>query len=190
MLKGLILLASYSFYGDGAIGEFLDEMAQQGFFTYLLPFLLIFALVFAILERTKIFKDNKTINGIIALVVGLMALQFDFVSVFFVEVFPRLGVGLAIILLILIMVGLFADPKKNAIMYTIMGIAAIIVVVILIQTAGAVGWSSAQWWYDEWKAVAVIVGILVALGIIVGSANPSSDQNESILARALSGNNN
>ena len=60
--------------------------------------MLIFALVFGILIKTQIFKDNKAVNGIIALAVAFMALQFDFVPTFFAQIFPRLGIGLAIIL--------------------------------------------------------------------------------------------
>jgi len=181
------MLAWYGSYGGGAIGDMFSLWEQYGFFAYILPFLLIFALIFGILERIKIFDDNKSISGIIAFVVGLMALQFDIVPQFFSEVFPRLGVGLAIVLIVLIVVGLFADPNSKGITYTLMGGSVIVVVAILIQTAGAVGWSSTWWWYDNWPMVAGIVIILIALGIIVGSGKESTGKDESILARALRG---
>ncbi|MBU2052851.1 MAG: hypothetical protein KJ721_01255 [Nanoarchaeota archaeon] len=182
-----MVLAWYGSYGGGAIGDMFSLWEQYGFFAYILPFLLIFALIFGILEKTKIFDDNKTISGIIAFVVGLMALQFDIVPQFFSEVFPRLGVGLAIVLILLIVVGLFADPDSKGITYTIMGIGAIIVVVILVQTAGAVGWSSTWWWSDNWPLVAGVVIILVAVVAMVGAGNPSTGKDKSILARALRG---
>ena len=89
------------------------QWEQAGFFTYLLPFLLIFALVFGILTQIKLFKDSKSINGIIALVVGLLALQFPMVPQFFSEIFPRLGIGLSIILVIMILLGLFLNSEKD-----------------------------------------------------------------------------
>ncbi|MBR9701434.1 hypothetical protein GOV13_00765 [Candidatus Pacearchaeota archaeon] len=185
---GKLMLASYGSYaGDGAIGTMLNYWEQYGFFSYLLPFLLIFSIIFGILQRTKIFDDNKSISGIIAFVVGLMALQFDIVPQFFSEVFPRLGVGLAIILIILIVVGLFADPDSKGITYTLMGISAIVVVVILVQTAGVVGWSSAGWWSNNWPMIAGVVVILLALAIIVGSGSISTSPDKSPLARALRG---
>ena len=113
MLEGLlsnIVMASYTYFEGGAIGDMLSKWQQAGFFSYVLPFLLIFALIFAILERVGIFKDNKAINAIIAAVVGLMSLQVQMVSQFFAEIFPRLGVGLAILLVLLILTGLFI-PK-------------------------------------------------------------------------------
>lgn len=186
MIKS-VMLAWYGGFESGGIGDFLNEMQNAGFFSYVLPFLLIFALVFGILTQIKIFKEHKSINGVIAFVVGLMALQFDFVPIFFAEIFPRLGVGLAILLLILIFVGIFSDPDSNAVMYTLMGVGMIIAVIVLISTAGSLGWSSGYWWYDNWKTVAVVLVVLAALGIIVGSANPQKDKSKSPLARALRG---
>jgi len=187
MLKSL-MLASYSYFEGGGIGDFLNEMNNAGFFSYVLPFLLIFALVFGILNQIRLFKENKSINGIIALVVGLMALQFDFVPIFFSEIFPRMGIGLVVLLLLLIFAGMFADPDSNATMYTLMGIGVIIAIIVLINTAGSLGWSAGYWWYDNWRTVVVAVAILIIIGIIVGSANTKeSKANESPLARALRG---
>lgn len=170
MIKSLVL-ASYGYFDGTMIGDMFRQWEQAGFFTYLLPFLLIFALVFGILNQIKLFKDNKSINGIIALVVGLMALQFPMVSQFFSEIFPRLGIGLAIILVLLIILGMFIDPESGAIGYTLLGVAGIILIVVLVKTAGALGWSSSFWWQDNWPMVAGVVLILIIIGIIVGGAN-------------------
>ena len=169
MLKELFL-APFSFE-SGAIGDLLSAWEQAGFFSYLLPFLLIFALIFGILNQIQLFKENKAINAIIALVVGLISLQFPMVPMFFSEIFPRLGIGLAIILVVLIFVGMFIDPNKAGIFYILMGIGAVIVVVVLVQTAGALGWSSGQWWVDNWPMVVGAVFILAIIAIIVGSAS-------------------
>ena len=97
-----MFFATYGYYG-GAIGDVLNQWEQAGFFSYVLPFLLIFALVFGILSSIQVFKENRAIDAIIALVVGLMALQFEMVPIFFAQVFPRLGVALSVILVILIL---------------------------------------------------------------------------------------
>lgn len=172
IITGVISLSSYGvYYGGGAIGEMLNVWYNEGIFSYVLPFLLIFALVFGILNQIKLFKDNKYINGIIALVVGLMSLQFEFVPMFFQEIFPRLGVGLAVILSILILAGMFIDPSKSSLTWTLLGIGGIITAVVLVKTAGAVGWSSGFWWEQNWPMVAGIVLILVVIGLIVGGTS-------------------
>jgi len=168
-MGGLIFLAS--FVESGAIGSLLSSWEQAGFFSYLLPFLLIFALIFGILNQIHLFKNNKAINGIIALVVGFMALQFPMVPQFFSEVFPRLGVGLAIILIIMILAGMFIDPEKAGIMYVLLGVGVIITIVVLVQTAGSLGWSSGSWWQENWQLIVGVVFIMAVIAIIVGAGS-------------------
>jgi len=175
MLDKILTLQIGGYYG-GSFSELLVYMEQTGFFSYVLPFLLIFALVFAILTRTQIFKNNKAINAIIAFVVGLLALQFDFVPVFFSEIFPRLGVGLAVILALLILAGLFFDPNNKFMNYGLLGVGIIVFLVVLVQTAGWVGWSSGYFWYNNWPTIvmiAVIVGVVV---LIINSVSSKKDR--------------
>jgi len=163
-----VFLASYGYYG-GVIGDSLNRLAEFGFFDYVLPFLLIFALVFGILSSIKLFKDNKGIDAIIALVVALMALQFDIVPMFFAQVFPRLGVALAVILVILILAGFFIDPSKAWIMYILLGIGVISAIVVLISAAEGTGFYY-SWALNESTMILIGVGIflIVMIAIITG----------------------
>jgi len=61
------------------IPTLLSQWESFGIFTYLLPFLFIFAIIFGILSATNILGHNKGVQIIIAFVIGLMALRFDFV---------------------------------------------------------------------------------------------------------------
>src|SRR3989344_5849172 len=99
-----VFLQSYGYF---SIGRILEQWSQYGLFDFILPFLLIFALVFGVLSTMNLFKDNKAVNGIIALAVALMSLQFGLVPAFFAELWPRFGVGIAIYLVFLILVGFF-----------------------------------------------------------------------------------
>lgn len=179
MLDKILTLQIGGFYGGG-FGDLLARMEETGFFAYILPFLLIFALVFGILTRTKIFKENKAINAIIALVIGLLALQFEFVPLFFSEIFPRLGVGLAVILALLILAGLFFDPKSKFINYGLLVVGLVVFVVVLVQTFGWVGWTSGYFWTTLMYNWATIVGVLVAviiLAIVIKSVAPKKEFN-------------
>jgi hypothetical protein len=171
MLHGVIILASSSIVSGGALGDLLSAWEQAGLFSYLLPFLLIFAMVFGILTKMKIFKDSKAVNAIIALAVALMALQFGFVTSFFAQMFPRLGVGLAVILGVLIIIGLFSDPDSNLINYVLLGIGVVTIGIVIIQTAGALGWASGQWWLDNWQIVVGAIVVFILIAVVVGS-NP------------------
>lgn len=176
-----MFLASYGFSGGG-IGETLNKLESLGFFDYVLPFLLIFALVFGILSSTKIFRDNRAVDGIIALVVALMALQFDLVPQFFSQVFPRLGVALAGILVLLILAGFFIDPGKAWIMYVLLGIGAIASVAVLVNAGKATGFYY-MWNFNENTAIVggmlifVIVIVLILAGLMKPNPNATYEVN-------------
>lgn len=179
MIKELmIFLASYSATDGTAIGNMFDIWHQMGFFSYIIPFLLIFAFMFGILLKLNLFKDNKVINAIIALAVGLIAIQVPVVSQFFSVIFPNLGIALAVILVIMIVAGLFLKDEANRdkwLNYILLGIAVIIIIVVLVNTAEGLGWPAAQWWLDNWSmivAVVVIVGLVIAM--IVSASKSSS----------------
>jgi peptidoglycan/LPS O-acetylase OafA/YrhL len=157
-----------------SLDQVINSWQQAGFFSIILPFLLIFALTFGILTRIKIFKENKAINAIIAAVVALMSLQVPMVPQFFAQLFPRVGVALAVILVLMIIAGFFADPESPVVNYVLMGIGVIIVIVVLIQTAGGLGWQSGEWWSTNWPVIAGALFILILVIVIVaGTSTPT-----------------
>jgi len=174
MLNGVIAFASVSAFPSGPIGDLLSKWEAMGFFSYLLPFLLIFALVFGILTKTHPLGDNKMVNGIIALAVALMALQFDFVPTFFSQIFPRVGVGLAIILGILILVGLFMPGESKMINYILLGVGVLVIGFVLIQSTEATGWQSGDWWGENWQMIVGAIFLFILVAVIIGSSNPDS----------------
>lgn len=186
-----MFLASYGYFEGGTIGNILNTWEQAGIFSYAIPFLLIFALVFGILSRMNLFKkaDNKpntTISAIIALAVALMALQFPIVPRFFASVFPALGIGLAVILVILVIAGLFIDPSNKGWMVGLMVVSIVVVIAVLVSASWEIGFVFGTWWRYNWPT---LIGILVFVGLIVAvvaASQPKKDFNsKSLLAQAL-----
>lgn len=132
------------------ITDVLNMWDSYGVFSYVIPFLIIFAVVFGILQKSKIFgEEDKTkgINAVLGLAIGLAALQFDFVSTFFATIFPRFGVGLSVLLVLIIFLGLFLtddDRKKShgGLKYVAWVVGVLIVV-----------WALANWnfWGDSFN---------------------------------------
>jgi len=60
------------------ISDFIYYLQGVGVYDYVLPFLLVFTIIFAILEKTKLFgteqdgRAKTNINTILALVIGLI----------------------------------------------------------------------------------------------------------------------
>lgn len=174
-----IMLSSSGFFGGtygGAFGNVLATWEQLGVFSYVLPFLLIFAVVFGILMQVKLFQENRILNGIIALAVSLLSLQFDFVPLFFSEIFPRLGVGLAVILVVLILWGLFLDPEHKGQKYLLVIAALIVTIIVIYQTFNYLGYgyNYSGFLYAYFPQVIGIVIILALIGVIIGAGKPKT----------------
>lgn len=159
------ILETATFFGGG-FGSILSSLEGAGFFSYALPFLLIFALVFGILSRMGLFKENKAVTAIIALAVGLMSLQFNLVPEFFAKVFPSFSIGLIIILIILILIGLFTDPSKPGIMYTLLGVSAVIAVIVIVTSSGL---DIGGWIQNNLGDSAGVIIVVVIVGIVVAA---------------------
>lgn len=149
------------------ITDVLNVWNDIGVFSYVIPFLLIFAVVFAILKKTNILgNENDGILAIISVSIGLLSLQFDFVSEFYAIIFPRFGIGLSIFLVLIIFIGFFMPSGFTEDMSWIGYVIGI----------GAVIWALNSWsdwvgyglggWFGEYFWSLVILGAIIA--IIVG----------------------
>jgi hypothetical protein len=150
-----------------SIADILNQWQMYGVFDYILPFLLIFSIVFGILETTKILGKEKGVHVIVAIVVGLMTLRLGYVQTFFAEIFPRLGVGLAVILALLIMTGLFINNKEAKYwMYGIASVAILIWLIILVGSLESVGWLGYYGGAAQDYA-SLIIGAVLLIGVII-----------------------
>lgn len=179
MIEGVLISAWSGFYG-GTAGRILQNLQDAGVFSYVLPFLMIFALISAILIRMQLFKENRGITTIIALAVALMSLQFEFVPRFFSEVFPRLGVGLAIILVVLILIGMFMDPGNKGLMITLMFVGVAIAIVVLYNSADAMGYGTfGSFVTENIEGILTTLAFLAVFVIIIVVVNKSDRRNPS-----------
>lgn len=136
-----------------------------GIFDVLLPFLLIFSVVFGILTWINIFGKNKPVCVIISLVIGLMSVRVDYVSKFFSEIFPRVGVGLAVLLSLVILAGMFiVDDEKR---YWAWGISAVGFIVWVISVAASFEGFGFGWGGTIESYAGAIIGVVALIGVII-----------------------
>jgi len=152
------------------VTEVLNIWNDIGVFSYVIPFLLIFAVVFAIMDKTKMFsskgKDNRGIIALIAVSISLLSLQFDFVSEFFAIVFPRFGVGLSLFLVVLIFLGFFFPEGEDGVWsHKVAWVGWVVGIGVFI-------WALASW--DQWSSYSGFGGwfvenvwALIILGVII-----------------------
>ena len=159
------------------IPTLMDDFERFGVFDYLLPFLLIFAIIFGVLTSTNILGGSKGINLIISLVIAILALRLEFVSIFFTELFPRFAMGLVSIIIMVILVGLFIPQEAMKGWYIAFGIiGSLIALIVIVQTFGVFNYFGSYFW-QEYMSTILIWGFLIGgiIGIFMGAKKPGNN---------------
>ena len=101
---------------SGYISNFGATLENIGVMDFFLPFLLVFAIIFAVLKRIKILGDRRNINGVVALILALLfvmphimgtyPLGYDPVQVMN-EVLPSISLVAIAAIMLLILMGIF-----------------------------------------------------------------------------------
>lgn len=149
------------------VQDLFYQWESFGVFEIILPGLLIFALVFGILTATNAFGKNKGVSLMISLVIAAMALRTGLVQVFFTDLFPKLGVGLAVLMTFVILAAAFI-PKEHMPGWLIgFGVGGVVIaIIIMISVFNNYGWFDSYFWQQYWGiAVLGIIGIIVIIAI-------------------------
>lgn len=165
----------------------------------MLPFLLIFVIVFAILQKTKILgEERKNLNVILALVVGLLVViphatgrfppNSDPVTILNNSL-PQISIVLVAVIFLLILIGAFGQD------YVFLGvtmpawITVFSLVVIVTIFGGAAGWWSGQvgntlerFFGTDTMALAIM---LLVFGIVIAwiTSEPKEKEDRALLNR-------
>lgn len=64
------------FFADIRFNEFIEALWVGGWYHYIFPFMLVYAIVFTILNYVDLFKDKKPVKVIIALIIAIFSISF------------------------------------------------------------------------------------------------------------------
>jgi hypothetical protein len=120
-----------------AVQDILYQLQNSGLYEIALPFLLIFTIVFAILEKTKIFgttKDGESksnINVVVAIILGLLIVnQFEIVDRLNLFL-PKVSLFIVVAIMFLILLGVFGAKIDNGFGGLLLGVAAVVSLIII-----------------------------------------------------------
>ena len=153
---------------------------QNWIFTkFALPFLLIFFVVFAILEKTKVFgEDKKQINALIAFIIGLIFIGFAYPKEIVENMILFLTVALIVVFVILLLWGFVSTGSKEGfeleswMKYGLWGVTGIAVVFAVIWATGIQGGVIDLLFYQSWSGtlwtnVLFVAAVAGALALIL-----------------------
>ncbi len=98
--------------GGGALLDVIRSWQEIGVYDVILPFLLVFTLAFAILEKSKIFgSDKRNINLIVGLILGLLFLQNNYLVYMVQRFLPNVSMMLIVFLMFLLIFAIFGGES-------------------------------------------------------------------------------
>jgi len=153
-------------------------MVLSSFFTEgVLPFLLIFVVIFAILQKSKILGEGKSqIDSLIALAVALILISAEGPRTIVVDLMPWLSVGVAVMLVFLILYGFVGGDLSGGnapewMKWTFGILAGIFTIGVVLYvtglSSGIVNWfegvGDSSWLMNGVVIILVIVAMVVAV---------------------------
>jgi hypothetical protein len=162
------LMGKFAFMQFFSLYDLFAQWETAGVFDFLLPILLIFAVVYGILIQTKVLGESRGVNFLIAVVVALLSMRLTIVSDFFALLFPGLGIGIAVLMVVLIMAGLFmSNANYKTWLPTFFWGGVIIGLIIVISVLNSFAWFGSPWWQQNWVSILWIIIILALLAPIL-----------------------
>ncbi len=139
-----------------------------------LPFMLIFTVVFAILQKSQILgKDKKQMDALVALVVGLITITFANAVGIISSLLPFLAVSIMLILVFLILIAMVSNGEKGielhaGFKWTIMIMSFIAVVIAGLVVTGAWNYIGNKFTGPSGSSLVTnVVFIIVIVGAII-----------------------
>ena len=147
-----------------SLQDLYAQWETSGVFDFLLPALLIFAVIFGILTSTNVLGGNKGVNFVVSASAALMAMRLRIVSDFFSLLFPGLGIGVAVLVVVLVLSGLFmSNANWRQWMPTFFWGGLIIGLIIVISVLNEFAWFGSPWWQQNWVSIVWIAVLLAVL---------------------------
>jgi len=139
------------------------------FIEMILPFILVFTVVFAILQKSKILGEGKKqIDAIVALVIALIVVSFANATGIIISLMPFLAVSVIVILVFLLLYSMGFQGEDKFVLgkgiRVALGIVVLIAVVIAVMVAtGAWSYLKNEWLFGDSGSSVVVNGIFILI---------------------------
>ena len=162
---------------ESAFRGAIDFFQRLGIYDVVLPFLLVFTIVFAVLERTKIFGTEKidgkeftkkNLNAMAAFVIALLTVASSQIVAVINQGLSKVVLLLVIVISFLMLIGSFfgKDEVQLTGSWRAWGMGLLFVGIILVF-ADKVGWLTPSWNYVMSSANGTVVAAISLIVLVV-----------------------
>ncbi|MBI5871756.1 hypothetical protein HZB88_01580 [archaeon] len=173
--------------------EVVKALEETGFYDVALPFVLIFTLIFAILQKIQLFgTQSKNINIMLALVIAFFTVRVPWVISTINLFLPKISLIVLVIVIFLLIMGLFgAEGSKftGGAFFVMLLVAVVGVLWALFSSSSKLqlpSWLKATS-TDAYIMVAFIVGIIIIIAFLSSEPKPGGSGLIKDIARYFKG---
>ncbi len=168
--------------------DFMTGLEDIGFFEIALPFLLIFTVTFAILQKIKIFGEKgKNFNAVVAVVMAFLVVRTGAIVEVMNQFLPKISLISIIIVVTLLLVGILLNKENTSFTGTLGGIGILLtiggIILAFLTSSGALGFEIPSWLNFSSGDWSFIIGLLIffLFFIYITSENPPAGQDSGIV---------
>lgn len=114
------------------LSDFMGSLEKIGVYEVALPFLLIFTLTFAMLQKSRILGSAKNLNVVIALVVGILFVRNQQLVALVNRFLPNVSMVIVIFLMLLLLISIFIGDAYSGWGKNMLTFAAIVSIIAII----------------------------------------------------------
>ena len=153
------------------LSDLISDLTDFGVYDIALPFLLVFTLAFAILQKSKILgKDAKNFNVVVALVVGLIFIRNQYLVVLVNRFLPNVSLFIVVFLMLLLLVAIFIKEEYAGWGNNLMAVAGIVSILAIIWSL-SVDYLNGRYILPDWltnldtgtKSIIIFIAIFVII---------------------------
>ncbi|MEK6863837.1 MAG: hypothetical protein AABX27_00965 [Nanoarchaeota archaeon] len=150
--------------------DMIKQLEQMGFYEVILPFMLVFTIMFALLQKIKLFgQDTKNINIVVAVVIAFFFVRVPAIIATVNQFLPKISMIVIVLLMFLLILGVLGSGESTG--WTgwpfFIGMAGAVLGIVWAVVTSVPGISTA---WPRWlvitsqdKAILLAVGIFVLL---------------------------
>ena len=141
--------------------EYIGLLQQIGAYDVILPFLLVFAIVFAALEKTKVFGNDKSnVNMIVSLITGLLLVAQPTIVATINNFLPQVSLYLVVAVAGIWLIATIAGKEFKGLGGAWLGVACLIAVFFLFIALNP-NWKNYLDAYDRDLVIGIVIIVLL-----------------------------
>lgn len=147
----------------------------------ILPFLLIFVVVFAILEKTAILgKERRQVNAIVSFVFALIFVSVPYAVAVTTDVIPIVAISIVIILAFMLVIGFIGGTEKGGLSkglrVTVGIVFGITLIITVLWATGGLPYIKRLGEAEQFWPTLILIAFIIAVFSVVLTAKPSPEE--------------